>query len=229
MKDLSKAFNCIPHHLRVAKLYAYGLSFDTVTFLNSYLKNQQQNVRINNIFSSFQNILSSVPQGFILGSILFNIFLNYFFFCIKKSDLHNFADHKNITGTRNILKRLLKILEQGSESALSCFKQNKIIVNAETFEAIILNEIQSQAKCKLTVDNIDIDSTKSVKLLGIKIEYRLQFDRHISNLCSKASMQLNALDQLQKYMGKPENVVTVNIFIYANFNLMIMIAIRMSC
>ena len=71
LMDLSKAFDCIPHDLLIAKLHAYGLSFDKVTFLNSYLKDRKQNVKINNIFSAFQNILSDVPQGSILGPILF--------------------------------------------------------------------------------------------------------------------------------------------------------------
>ena len=99
LMDLSKAFDCIPHDLLIAKLHAYGLSFDTVTFLNLYLKDRKQNIRINNIFSAFQNILSGVPQGSILGPIVFNIFLNDLFLCIKKSYLHNFADDNTITDT----------------------------------------------------------------------------------------------------------------------------------
>ena len=70
LMNLSKAFDCVPHDLLIAKLHAYGLSFDTVTFLNSYLKDGKQNVRINNIFSVFQNIFSGVPKGSILGPIL---------------------------------------------------------------------------------------------------------------------------------------------------------------
>ena len=67
-----------------------------VTFLNSYLKDRKQNIRINNIFSAFQNILSGVPQDSILSPIFFNIFLNDLFLWIKKSDLHNFADDNNL-------------------------------------------------------------------------------------------------------------------------------------
>ena len=85
------------------------------------LKDRKQNVRINNIFSAFQTILSGVPQGSILGPILFNIFLNDLFLCIKKSDLNNFADDNTITATCNTsLTELLKSLEQESESAVSC-------------------------------------------------------------------------------------------------------------
>ena len=131
--DLSKAFDRMLYGLLIAKLHAYGLSFDTVTFLNSYLKDRKQNIRINNIFSAFQNILSGVPQGSILGPILFNIFLNDLFLCIKKSDLHNFADENTIIATCNTLTGLLKTLEQESESAVSWFKQNEMIVNADKF------------------------------------------------------------------------------------------------
>ena len=131
------------------------MSFDTVTFLNSYWKDWKQNVWINNIFSPFENILSGVPQGFILGPILFNIFLDGLFLCIKKSYLNNFADDNTITVTCKTLTGLLKTLEQESESAISWFKQNQMIVNADKFQAIILNKKESEAKCKLTIDNND--------------------------------------------------------------------------
>ena len=70
----------------------------------------------------------------------------------------------------------------------------------------------------MTIGYNDIESTKSVKLLGITIDDCLRSDQHILNLCCKAAMQLNALGRLQKYVGKPEKVAIVNSFIYANFN-----------
>ena len=74
--DLSKAFDCIPHDLLIAKLHAYGFSLKAATFIYSYLKRRKQNVKIDDVFSSFQTLLSGVPQGSVLGPILFNIFLN---------------------------------------------------------------------------------------------------------------------------------------------------------
>ena len=190
--DLSKAFDCIPHDLLIAKLHAYGLRFDTVTFLNSKFQNKQHLQCISKHFIR-------CTQGSILGPILFNTFLSGLFLCIKKSDLHNFTDDNTITTTCNTLAELLKTLEQESESPVSWFKQNEMIVNADNFQAITLNKKESEAKYKLTIDN-DIESTKSVKILDITIDDRLRFDQHISNLCSKAAMQLNALGRFQKYM-----------------------------
>ena len=105
--DLSKGFVCIPHNSPIARLHAYGLSFDTVTFLNLYLKDRKQNARINNTFRASQNILSGVAQGFILGLILFNLFLNDLSLRIKKPELHS---ENTITVTCNTLTELLKTL-----------------------------------------------------------------------------------------------------------------------
>ena len=74
--NLSKDFDVIPHDLLIAKIHAYGFSIDAVTFFYSYLKKRKQNVRINNTHSVFQILLPGVPQGSILGPLLFNIFIN---------------------------------------------------------------------------------------------------------------------------------------------------------
>ena len=87
MIDLSKAFDCIPRDLLIAKLHIYGFSFETLIFLNSYLRNHKQCVKINNICSDFLKILSAEPQGSKLGPILFNIFLHDLFLCLKKNRL----------------------------------------------------------------------------------------------------------------------------------------------
>ena len=73
LMDLSKAFDCIPHDLLVAKLHAYGLDENALVLIYSYLKRRKQAARINNTYSSFQTILSGVPRGSVLGPILFNV------------------------------------------------------------------------------------------------------------------------------------------------------------
>ena len=75
LTDLSKAFDCIHHDLLVAKLDAYSFNRDTVAYIYSYLKNRKQCVRINGTRSYLGDIVSGVPQGSILGPILYNLFL----------------------------------------------------------------------------------------------------------------------------------------------------------
>ena len=116
--DLSKAFDCVPHNLLVAKLHAYGLSKDGVTFIYSYLKRRKQGVKINDTESIFQILLPGVPQGSILGPILFNIFINDLFLFINEVELANFADDNTIYTSKKDVKEVLKVLEKESKSAI---------------------------------------------------------------------------------------------------------------
>ena len=71
--DLSKAFDCIPHDLIIAKLAAYGFKRETLRLIYSYLKGRKQCVKINNTYSDYNEIISGVPQGSILGPVFFNL------------------------------------------------------------------------------------------------------------------------------------------------------------
>ena len=75
--DLSKAFDCVPHDLLIAKMHAYGFDRDTLILMFSYLKGRKQGVKVNNEIHSFMTLVSGVPQGSILGPILLNLFPIY--------------------------------------------------------------------------------------------------------------------------------------------------------
>ena len=219
LMDLSKAFDCIPHDLLIAKLHAYGFDENALTFIYSYLKRREQCVSVNNNKSMFQTLLSGVPQGSILGPLLFNIFLNDLFLFIKRATLHNFADDNTISAFSDNIKSLLEILTEQSNEAVNWFKHNNMIVNPDKFQALIVNRLgKMENSYPIEIQDTFINSQSSVSLLGVEIDNKLNFDQHIATLCKKAGAQINAISRLKTFLGMEERKVLIESFIYSNFN-----------
>ena len=101
--DLSQAFDCLPHGLIIAKLHAYDLELPACKLLFSYLHGRKQRVKISNSRSSWAVLTKGVPQGSILGPLVFNIFMNDLFLFIEKCHLYNYADDNSLdTSSENL-------------------------------------------------------------------------------------------------------------------------------
>ena len=154
---------------------------------------RKQNVKIGNTYSAFQVVLSGLPQGSILGLILFNIFINDIYLFMENSELHNFADDNTITSAENTLYELIRKLETESQTAINWFKSNEMIVNPDKFQAIIINRNSNMNEnYSLNISDTTILSSKSVTLLGIEIDNKLSFE-NFSTLCRKANTHLSAI------------------------------------
>ena len=155
--DLSKAFDSLPHGLIIAKLKAYGLTIPACNFVASYLTDRRQRVKIGNSRSHWKCLEKGVPQGSILGPLLFNIFLNDLFYFIEKCLLYNFADDNSLANMSTSIDDLLNNLRHDSKICIKWFTDNGMEANPSKFQFMI---ISSQP-----VENIEISITDEVKIV----------------------------------------------------------------
>ena len=118
---ISKAFDCLPHCLTICKLFAYGLSREACTLIASYLFQRKQRVKIGNIKSEWGEINKGVPQGSILGPLIFNIFLNDLFYFVKEGNMYNYADDNSISVSHKELTNLSRQLQTEAEVTVQCY------------------------------------------------------------------------------------------------------------
>ena len=124
LNDLSKAFDTINLPLLLAKLHAYGFSKQALAAICSYLANRKQMTKTNNFFSSWKNLILSVPQGSVLCPLFFNIYLNDLFFFLEHVGICNFAEDTTTNISDESLENVLKSLEKNPMLAISWFENN---------------------------------------------------------------------------------------------------------
>ena len=214
LTDLSKAFDCLSHDLLIAKLNAYGLDMFSLKLMRSYISSRKQRVKVNNSYSSWKDIKYGVPQGSILGPILFNIFLCDLFYFIPSTDIASYADDNTPYSVNKDTEHVLRDIKQYSELLLEWFKNNGMKANIDKYHLLISDKEQTQ----INLNGLSIKSSNCEKLLGIKIDNRLTFNEHVKTLCKKTSQKLNALSRIAGNMKFSQRKLIINSFIMSQFS-----------
>ena len=125
----SKAFETLNYGQLVAKLSAYGFEHEALKFIYSCLTNRWHRTKLDAAFSSWEELTQGVPQGFVLGPLLFNIYLNNLFDLSECTEVCNFADDTTFYACDKDLRPLITRLEHDSLLAIKWFEDNHMIVS----------------------------------------------------------------------------------------------------
>ena len=211
--DLSKAFDCMSHGLLIAKLQAYGCGNKVTKLLADYLANRKQCVRMGTSHSEWCGIETGVPQGSILGPLLFNIYLCDMFQFLTHVNAANYADDTTPYATGNTWVEV----------------ENKLVSAGNTiFEWLPLNQMRGNAdKCQLitnkkgnftiTIKNEVVSNSETAKILGVTFDSALSFEPHIRQICRIGNSKLNAIARMSPFLKIQQRLKILNAFFCSQF------------
>ena len=216
LMDLSKAFDTINHELLIAKLEAYGFDNSALIILLNYLSKRSHRTKINASFSSWAEISSGVPQGSILGPLLFNLYINDLFFQFINTHPCNFADDTTLSAFGTNVEDILYNLEYDVKSAIIWFENNYMKLNHAKCHFLVLGKMNEHLWAK--VGDEQIWESYEEKLLGVIIDKNLNFNSHLTTLCNKVGQKVTVLARLAKLLPFHKRRLILKTFIESQFS-----------
>ena len=200
----------------IAKLAAYGVNHNSLLFIYDYLINRLHRVKIGNSLSCFLSISMGVPQGSILGPILFNIFLNDLLLSDREAELCNFADDNTLFAIAETLAEVILKLDIEIQDILHWFKINGLVANPGKFQVMFLGRFEPIDI--FTIGDIKVKVKDQVKLLGIFIDNKLRFNSHVELKCQSAGNKISALRRIRPFINLKSAKTLCHAYIFSNFN-----------
>ena len=192
--DLQKAFDTVDHKILLHKLEFYGIRGVCNDWFQSYLSDLKQFVSINGYNSDLMPVIYGVPQGSVLGPLLFLIYINDLHKAIRYCKVHHFADDTNLFHTNTSVKNLNKLANHDMKQLNNWLSANKISRNVEKTELVIFKSprkvLFDEIKIKLTGKRLY--PSNSVKYLGVRIDKFLHWHDQVNNIAVKLN-RVNAL------------------------------------
>ena len=204
----------------IAKLHAYGLSINACDLFSSYLCNRFQRIKLNNCRSEWAAIRKGIPQGSILGPLFSNVFVNDMFHFKEKCDLYNYADDNSLSVASYHMHDVLSYLNRECENTVKWSRYNGMRANPSKFPFMIISHSGVDASnATLQIDDsIVLKPEPQANVLGVMLDSKLNFNHHVSAICTKAARQLNALASISRFLSTSSRMIIYNSFINSNFN-----------
>ena len=142
--------------------------------------------------------------------------MNELVYFVRECDLYGHADGNTLSKATKDAASLKRALERDTANTLSWFTENYMSANPDKFQAIVLG-MKTPETINFAVGNVIINPSRSVKLLGIEIDLKLNFDTHVHEICQKSARQINALKRLSNFLNLDSRMPIFRSFITSNF------------
>ena len=206
--DLEKAFDTVNHEILLQKLNFYGIRGTSNLWFKSYLENRKQRVKYKSTFSENLSVTCGVPQGSILGPLLFLIYINDMNQAIKNSTTFHFADDTYLKFSSSCENTIRKKMNEDLEKLFTWLCANRLSLNVAKTEFIVFKPPRKSLTRRLTLklNNTKLFESKKLKYLGLIVDDRLSWKFHINELTKKLGRSIGVLYRLKK-TGCPKKIL----------------------
>ena len=218
--DLRKAFDTVNHTILLKKLEHYGVRDTEYNWFESYLSNRKQYVFVNGISSEIRNITSGVPQGSVLGPLLFLIYINDLPNISNIFNFYLFADDTNIYYEDHTPEKLEKVINKELKKLHTWLIVNRLSLNIEKTNFVLFHPYNKPFKNKITlkIQKKAISEKDHVKYLGIMIDSGLTWQAHIDHVSKKISRTIGLLYKIRYFVNKEMLIMLYYSLVFSHLN-----------
>ena len=224
--DYSKAFDCANHRLILAKLKAAGFRDDSLQWIFSYLNGRQQKVSTNLGESSWSEVLNGVPQGSVLGPLLFTVLVSDLRDAIKRGRYHMYADDTQLYYSCKCedANATIRDINYDLDRISKYSKTNCLKLNAEKSKFIIIGSRQNLKKLKniqldpIKIDNNVIEREYEARNLGVTVDEELTWIRHVNLSIAKGYGKLKQAFRFKNFLNESSKFKLTETYILSQFN-----------
>ena len=216
--DFSKAFDMVEHNILLKKLEHYGIRGTALLWLKSYLENREQFVSISGVCSSKRRMGYGVPQGSILGPLLFIIYINDMPEISKLAKFILYADDANIIITGRTVDEVNAQLNVLSDALLSWVDSNGLALNLKKTKYMIFSRQRIDSTYRLEIANTVIERKSEAMFLGVIVDEKLNWSHHISALKSKMSRYIGIMFKLKNILPLKARIQIFHSFVQSHIN-----------